>query len=92
MFSSLTPFTAQDWPAKLAAIAWVAGCPLRCHYCHNPDLALGKGSLPRHEVLEFLKRRQGLLDGLVLSGGEATLLPDIEDFCLEVRKLGFGVN
>jgi pyruvate formate lyase activating enzyme len=92
MFSSLTPFTAQDWPGKLAAIAWVAGCPLRCHYCHNPDLALGKGGLPRREVLDFLSRREGLLDGLVLSGGEATLLPELEGFCRSVRELGFKVK
>ncbi|MEN9361752.1 MAG: hypothetical protein RL095_3287 [Verrucomicrobiota bacterium] len=92
MFSSLTHFTAQDWPGRLAAIAWVAGCPLRCHYCHNPELALGKGSLAEEEVLDFLRRRQGLLDGLVLSGGEATLLPGIDGFCRRVRELGFKIK
>lgn len=71
-FHGLTPFTMLDFPDRVACIVWVAGCNMRCGYCHNPQIVLGQGSIGEEEILEFLTRRQGLLDGVVLSGGEAT--------------------
>ncbi|AOC96658.1 Pyruvate formate-lyase 1-activating enzyme [Flavobacterium anhuiense] len=89
---SLTPFTLLDYPHKTACIVWFAGCNMRCLYCYNPDIVLGKGKINFNEVLTFLKTRKGLLDGVVLSGGECTLHKKIIDFIKEVKAMGFAVK
>ncbi|MCL4672020.1 MAG: anaerobic ribonucleoside-triphosphate reductase activating protein [Sphingomonadaceae bacterium] len=91
-FHAITPFTLLDFPGRSACILWVAGCNMRCGYCHNPDIVLGKGTLREHDALAFLRRRQGLLDGVVLSGGEATTWPDLGDFAGQVKAMGFAVK
>ena len=70
----LTPLSTSDWPGMLAAVVFCQGCPWRCGYCHNPGLipARGDNEIPWEDVLAFLRRRQGLLDGVVFSGGEPT--------------------
>ncbi|MFC0779665.1 anaerobic ribonucleoside-triphosphate reductase activating protein [Flavobacterium sp. HJSW_4] len=89
---SLTPFTLLDYPHKTACIVWFAGCNMRCLYCYNPDIVLGKGKIDFNEVLSFLKTRKGLLDGIVLSGGECTLHKNIIDFIKEIKAMGFAVK
>ena len=71
----ITPLTSIDFPGRLAAVLYGQGCPWRCGYCHNPELldATTPAAVPWPEVLAFLKSRQGLLDGVVFSGGEPTL-------------------
>lgn len=71
---------------------WFAGCNMRCLYCYNPDIVLGKGNIDFKEVLSFLKTRKGLLDGVVLSGGECTLHKNIIDFIKEIKAMGFAVK
>lgn len=71
---------------------WFAGCNMRCLYCYNPDIVLGKGKIDFNEVLSFLKTRKGLLDGVVLSGGECTLHKRIIDFIKEIKAMGFAVK
>lgn len=65
---------------------------MRCGYCHNPQIVKGKGRGTAEEVLTFLKKRQGLLDGVVLSGGEASVYPGLPAFVSEVRSLGYAVK
>ncbi|WP_239452942.1 anaerobic ribonucleoside-triphosphate reductase activating protein [Flavobacterium tistrianum] len=89
---SLTPFTLLDYPHKTACIVWFAGCNMRCLYCYNPDIVLGKGKIDFDSVLSFLKTRKGLLDGVVLSGGECTLHKNIIDFIKEIKTMGFSVK
>ncbi|MHC0447996.1 anaerobic ribonucleoside-triphosphate reductase activating protein [Flavobacterium sp. 3-218] len=89
---SLTPFTLLDYPHKTACIVWFAGCNMRCLYCYNPDIVLGKGKISFDDVLSFLKTRKGLLDGVVLSGGECTLHKKIIDFIKEIKAMGFAVK
>jgi len=89
---SITPFTLLDYPHKTACILWFAGCNMRCLYCYNPDIVLGKGKISFQEALKFLKTRVNLLDGVVLSGGECTLHKNIIDLILEIKKLGFLVK
>ncbi|SCY80053.1 pyruvate formate lyase activating enzyme [Flavobacterium anhuiense] len=89
---SLTPFTLLDYPHKTACIVWFAGCNMQCLYCYNPDIVLGKGKINFNEVLTFLKTRKGLLDGVVLSGGECTLHKKIIDFIKEIKAMGFAVK
>jgi len=90
----LTPLSTSDWPGKLAAVVFCQGCPWRCGYCHNSDLipARGDGEIPWEDVLAFLRRRQGLLDGVVFSGGEPTLQAALPDAMREVRALGFKIG
>lgn len=89
----ITPFTMLDFPERTACIIWLAGCNMRCQYCHNPDIVRGgKGKKTVSEVLEFLKTRQGLLDGVVLSGGEATLYPALLDLARQIKAMGFEIK
>jgi len=87
----ITPLTSIDFPGRLAAVLYGQGCPWRCGYCHNPELldATTPAAVPWPEVLAFLKSRQGLLDGVVFSGGEPTLQGVLPDALAEVRALGF---
>ncbi len=88
----ITPFTALDYPEHLAAIFWFAGCNMRCPYCYNPDIVLGEGKISHRQALDFLKKRRGLLDGVVLSGGEATLYPELPELCQEIKALGYKIK
>lgn len=90
----LTPLSTTDWPGMLAAVVFCQGCPWRCGYCHNPHLipARGDSEISWDDVLTFLRRRQGLLDGVVFSGGEPTLQPELADAMREVRALGFKIG
>lgn len=87
----LTPLTSIDFPGRLAAVLFCQGCPWRCSYCHNPELldATVAGTLPWPQVLAFLQRRRGLLDGVVFSGGEPTLQAPLPAALAQVRALGF---
>ena len=82
--AAITPFTTIDYPGKLSAVAFVQGCPWRCIYCQNPwmqpkdfDPSLSHESW--HRLEELLKRRRGLLDAVVFSGGEPTVDPALPD-------------
>lgn len=89
---NITPFTLLDYPHKTACIIWFAGCNMRCLYCYNPDIVLGKGKLDFETVLQFLKSRIGLLDGVVLSGGECTIHKSIILFIKQIKAMGFNVK
>ncbi len=86
---SITPFTLLDYPGKAACILWFAGCNMRCPYCYNPEIVLGKGQLAIDDALRFTRSRQGLLEGVVLSGGECTLHPGIFPLLEGVKRQGF---
>lgn len=89
---SVTPFTMLDFPERTSCIVWFSGCNMRCAYCHNPQIVKGKGRGTVEEVMAFLNKRRGLLDGVVLSGGEASAYPGLPDFIREVKKLGYAVK
>jgi pyruvate formate lyase activating enzyme len=94
------PLTLIDYPDQLATIVFTPGCALRCPYCHNPELISAvPGSRSEFftvnhedEFFDFLKRRKGLLDGVVITGGEPTLHPDLIDFIRRIKDLGFLVK
>jgi pyruvate formate lyase activating enzyme len=95
----IAPFTTTDFPGRLAAVLFLQGCPWRCGYCHNPHLVPARRdpdeSSREHawdDVLAFLRSRQGLLDGVVFSGGEPTAQPGLADAMREVRSLGFAIG
>ncbi|CQR42955.1 MAG: anaerobic ribonucleoside-triphosphate reductase activating protein [Betaproteobacteria bacterium] len=89
----LVPFTTIDFPGRLAAVVFCQGCPWRCTYCHNPHLLpRGQGAMAWSEVLDFLRRRQGLLDGVVFSGGEPTLQAGLPEALQMVKALGYRIG
>ncbi len=88
----ITPFTLLDFPDTPAAIFWFAGCNLRCSYCYNPDIVFGDARINEDEALAFLRRRQGLLEGVVLSGGECTTYPNIAPFCRQIKALQYKIK
>lgn len=90
----LQPFTTIDYPGALAAVVFVQGCPWRCGYCHNPELlpARGAAGIPWAQVEDFLRRRRGLLDGVVFSGGEPTTQARLPEALAAVRDLGFAAG
>ena len=89
---SVTPFTLLDYPHKSACILWFAGCNMRCLYCYNPEIVLGKGSFSFEKILSFLHSRKNLLDAVVFSGGECLLHKNIISLISEVEKMGFLVK
>jgi pyruvate formate lyase activating enzyme len=84
-----------DFPGKVAAVIFTQGCNFRCPYCHNPHLVYPErftAPLNFDDILEFLKKRRGLLDGVVFCGGEPTIQEDLPEAILKVRALGFAVK
>lgn len=95
----LQKLTIQDFPGKVACIVFTEGCNFRCPFCHNGDLVLGAAALSygpaamdAEQVVAFLRKRAGLLDGVCVSGGEPLLQPGLEDFLCGVKDLGYAVK
>ena len=88
----LTKFTTTDYEGHLSCVLWFIGCNFRCLYCYNRDIVLTKqGNFSFNDILEFLKSRVGLLDAVVLSGGEATI-HNLIPICKEIKELGFKIK
>ncbi len=88
-----------DFPGRLAMVFFLPGCNLRCPYCHNADLVLNPASLDPEdgrvsldEALSYLKKRSGMIEGLVISGGEPTLHSELQAIVREAKKLGYAVK
>jgi pyruvate formate lyase activating enzyme len=89
----LTKSTALDFPGRLSAVLFTQGCNFTCPYCHNPQLVRLFGEpLPEGETLDFLRQRRRYLSGVVISGGEPTLQPDLAEFCKKLQGLGYEVK
>ena len=92
----LIKFSMIDFPGKGSALLFTRGCNFRCAYCHNPELleynAAQPDALTEAELQEFLEKRKGRLDGIVITGGEPTLQPDLAEFCAKLKKMGFLVK
>jgi pyruvate formate lyase activating enzyme len=89
---NISPFTLLDFPDKTACILWFAGCNMRCQYCYNPEIVFSNGKISYEKALVFLKKRIGLLDGVVFSGGECTLSKGFVAFVEKVKNLGFQIK
>ena len=88
----ITRFTTTDYAGHLSCIIWFIGCNFRCLYCYNNNIVYTKkGKYDFKEILEFLKSRVGLLDSVVLSGGEASI-HNLIPICKEIKKLGFKIK
>ena len=87
--------TLLDYPEKLACTIFTAGCNFRCPFCHNASLVLRAGEveeIPEKDLLSYLEKRGGLLDGACITGGEPLLNPDIEELIVKIRSYGLLVK
>ena len=85
----------SDFPGRVAAVVYTRGCNFRCPYCHNPELIDCRPQptdVDQDQVLAFLEQRRAQLDGVVVTGGEPTLQPDLEQFLGSVRALGLEIK
>ena len=88
----ITKFTTTDYVGHLSCIIWFVSCNFRCLYCYNDNIVYTKeGNYTQNNILDFLKTRIGLLDSVVLSGGEATV-HNVIPICKEIKKLGFKIK
>lgn len=88
-------FSMVDYEGKICCTVFTGGCNLRCPFCHNGALVVGdvkSNQIDDGEVFEYLKKRKGLVDAVSITGGEATLQPDLADFIIRVRALGYLVK
>ena len=89
----LAKMTLLDYPSKVACTVFTAGCNFRCPFCHNALLVEENGeSYSQEEILSFLEKRRGLLDGVCITGGEPLLQTDIEDFIAEIKAMGYSIK
>ena len=90
----LQKLTLLDFPGHVACTVFLTGCDFRCPFCHNGGLVLG-GMTPLMDdaaLLDFLKKRQGLLDGVAVTGGEPLLRPDLPRLLERIKALGYAVK
>lgn len=92
--AAILHFSMLDYPGKLSAVLFTQGCPLRCVYCHNPKFQDAKldRNIQFEQVIQFLKTRINLLEGVVFSGGEPLLQPDLYDSIIQIKELGFEIG
>lgn len=86
--------TLLDYPGKVACTVFLAGCNLRCPFCHNASLVLDapQSQMTEDEFFAFLKKRRGILDGVCITGGEPTLRRGLPEFIEKIRSLGYCVK
>lgn len=87
-------FSMVDYEGKIACTVFTGGCNFRCPFCHNAPLVVGgnRQVVDESEVFDYLAKRKGLVDAVVVSGGEPTLQPDLEDFIRKVKDMGYLVK
>ncbi len=91
----LQKLTLLDFPERTACTVFTAVCNFRCPFCHNASLVVNipkEAEISEEEFFVFLRKRQGILDGVCISGGEPLLQPDIEQFIRKIKDMGFAVK
>ena len=86
----LQKMTLLDYPGRIACTVFLSGCDMRCPWCHNSELAEGKAPavMTSEELISFLKKRQGMLEGVAVTGGEPLLREESLELLREIRALG----
>ena len=90
----LQKLTLLDFPSRVACTVFFGGCNFRCPFCHNGTLVkTGKGEgIELDAFFSFLKKRQGIIDGVAISGGEPLLQKDLPDFLYRIKEMGFAIK
>jgi len=92
--SGFQKLTLLDFPGTMACTVFTKGCNFRCPYCHNASLVVGADApvIEENELLSFLKKRQGILEGVAITGGEPLLHRDIKELLLKIKELGYKIK
>lgn len=90
----LQKLTLLDYPGRTACTVFLSGCNFRCPFCHNAPLltAADEDGMDEDELLAFLKKRQGLLDGVAVTGGEPLLRPELPALLEKIKALGYAIK
>jgi pyruvate formate lyase activating enzyme len=97
LIAGLQKTTLIDYPGKIACVIFLAGCNFRCPWCYSSELVLplkivNQPRFSDKEVFDFLRERQGLLEGVVICGGEPTINKDLRQFIEKIKNLGYSVK
>lgn len=94
LIKGLQKLTLLDYPGKMACTVFTAGCNFRCPFCHNASLVtnIDEERISEEEFFNFLQKRQGIIDGVCVTGGEPTLQPDLKEFLKKIKSLGYSVK
>ena len=92
-FVGIDKFSLLDYDENVSVVLFSPTCNYRCPFCHNGDSVLGSHTaIPFDEILDFLKSRKGLIDAVVVSGGEPTLMDDVVQKIETIKQLGFKIK
>lgn len=92
--AGLQKLTLLDYPSKVACIIFTQGCNYKCPYCQNSGLIKFNDDelIDEEEIFAYLNKRKGIIDGIVITGGEPTIQKDLKDFIRKVKDLGISVK
>ena len=92
-FVGIDKFSLLDFEDRISCVLFCKPCNYRCPFCHNGTTVLeAETTIPFNDILEYLESRKGLIDAVVVSGGEPTLMPDLKEKIIALRKLGFLIK
>lgn len=93
-FVGIEKLSLVDFDEKISCVLFMQGCNFRCPFCHNRDLALSKVDtfIPFQDILDYLSSRKNIIDAVVISGGEPTLMPDLKEKITKIKNMGFLIK
>ena len=92
-FVGIDKFSLLDFEDKISCVLFCKPCNYRCPFCHNGTTVLeAETTIPFEDILEYLQSRKGLIDAVVVSGGEPTLMPDLKEKIIKLKELGFLIK
>ena len=92
-FVGIDKFSLLDYDEKVSIVLFSPACNFRCPFCHNGKSVLNSTTyIPFNEILEYLKTRKGVVDAVVITGGEPTLMPELKERIRKIRELGFLIK
>lgn len=95
IIDGFSKLTLLDYPENVACIIWTRGCNFKCPFCQNSELirmTKNEGNIKEEDVLSYLEKRKGILDGIVISGGEPTMQKGLYEFIKKVKTIGLKVK
>lgn len=81
-----------DYPGNISTVVFTFGCPLSCYYCHNKHILDVQNLIEENVVFEYLNKRKNLVDAVVISGGEPTIQPDLENFIVKLKNFNLKIK
>ena len=92
--NGIQKLTLLDFPGRTACTVFLAGCDMRCPFCHNSELWTmdAPAAMDEEEFFGFLEKRRGLIDGVAITGGEPTLRTELPDFIRRIKDMGYAVK